>query len=326
MQSVVNPMCFQVSHRIKYVVIICLVLVRFSTCSNYSSQIVLDVFVSFRSVDDCRGFLSLSLSFRVVDVRLGSRSNFIEEFLQKQISFLDCNIQKGEELFEAPLTSSVFPSDTLQSKYDVFVSFRGPDVREGVERRRTKMQSVVNPMCFRVSHRIKYVVFICLLFVTSSTCSNDTSQIKYDVFVSFIGVDVRRGFLSHLIEAFSQKQIAFFADDNIQKGEELSEALLGATEESLIPLVIFSENYASSRWCLLELEKILECRRKNGQIVMPIFYEVDPSDVRHQRRTYGDAFVKHERSYSLIIVQRWRSALTESANLSEFHSSIFCSL
>ncbi|KAK7381840.1 hypothetical protein VNO80_00388 [Phaseolus coccineus] len=132
MQSVVNPMCFQVSHRIKYVVIICLVLVRFSTCSNYSSQIVLDVFVSFRSVDDCRGFLSLSLSFRVVDVRLGSRSNFIEEFLQKQISFLDCNIQKGEELFEAPLTSSVFPSDTLQSKYDVFVSFRGPDVREEV--------------------------------------------------------------------------------------------------------------------------------------------------------------------------------------------------
>ncbi|KAK7381831.1 hypothetical protein VNO80_00379 [Phaseolus coccineus] len=185
------------------------------------------------------------------------------------------------------------------------------------------MQSVVNPMCFRVSHRIKYVVFICLMFVTSSTCSNDTSQIKYDVFVSFRGVDVRRGFLSHLIEAFSQKQIAFFVDDNIQKGEELSEALLGAIEESLISLVIFSENYGSSRWCLLELEKILECRRKNGQIVMPIFYEVDPSDVRHQRRTYGDAFVKHERNYSSTTVQSWRSALSESANLSGFYSSIF---
>ncbi|KAK7381833.1 hypothetical protein VNO80_00381 [Phaseolus coccineus] len=56
---------------------------------------------------------------------------------------------------------------------------------------------------------------------------------------------------------------------------------------------------------------------------MPIFYEVDPSDVRHQRRTYGDAFVKHERNYSSTTVQSWRSALSESANLSGFYSSIF---
>ncbi|KAK8465020.1 hypothetical protein PHAVU_010G132433 [Phaseolus vulgaris] len=113
--------------------------------------------------------------------------------------------------------------------------------------------------------------------------------------------------------------MAFFAVDNIQTGEELSEALFGAIEESLISLVIFSENYASSRWCLLELEKILKCRRKNGQFVMRIFYKVDPSDVRYRRRTYGDAFVKHERKYSLT-VQSWRSAWSESADLSGFHS------
>jgi len=142
-------------------------------------------------------------------------------------------------------------------------------------------------------------------------------------FLRLRGVDVHRGFLSHLIEEFSQKQMAVFADDNIQTGEELSEALFGAIEESLISLVIFSENYASSRWCLLELEKIYECRRKNGQIVKPIFYELDPSDVRHQRRSYGDAFVKHERNYSFTTVQSWRSALPESANLSGFHSSTF---
>ncbi|XP_014516350.2 disease resistance protein RML1A-like [Vigna radiata var. radiata] len=185
------------------------------------------------------------------------------------------------------------------------------------------MQSVVNPMFFQVSHKIKYVAFICLVFVTSSVTSNDTSQIKYDVFVSFRGEDVRRGFLSHLIEAFSQKQIAFFVDDSILKGEELSEALFGAIEESYISLVIFSENYASSRWCLSELEKIMECRRKNGQTVVPIFYKVDPSDIRHQRRTYGDAFIKHERNYSLATVQTWRSALSESANLSGFDLSKF---
>uniref|UniRef100_A0A0R0FSY0 TIR domain-containing protein n=1 Tax=Glycine max TaxID=3847 RepID=A0A0R0FSY0_SOYBN len=188
-------------------------------------------------------------------------------------------------------------------------------------------------MAFQVSHKIKYVAFLCLLLaridnnssylVTSFTFLNDTPQIKYDVFVSFRGADIRQGFLSHLIEAFSRKHIAAFVDHNILKGDELSETLLGAINGSLISLIIFSQNYASSRWCLLELVKIVECRKRDGQIVVPVFYKVDPSDVRHQKGTYGDAFAKHEGKFSLTTIQTWRSALNESANLSGFHSSTF---
>lgn len=186
------------------------------------------------------------------------------------------------------------------------------------------------------SHKIQYVLFVCLLLapattdngnssypVTCFTCLSDTSRIKYDVFVSFRGSDIRRDFLSHLIEAFSRKQIVAFVDYKIHKGDELSQALLGAIEGSLISLVIFSDNYASSRWCLLELVKMIECRKKDGQIVLPIFYKVDPSHVRHQKGTYGDAFAKHEKRYSLTTVETWRSALNESGNLSGFHSSSF---
>jgi len=159
--------------------------------------------------------------------------------------------------------------------------------------------------------------------LTSSACSSDTLQSKYDVFVSFRGPDVREGFLSHLIEALSLNQISSFVDYNIPKGHQISDALLRAIEVSSIYLIIFSENYASSSWCLLELEKIVECSRKYGHMLLPIFYKVDPSDVRHQRGSYGEAFVAHERKYNVTTVQTWRFALKESANLAGFHSSTF---
>ncbi|KAK3211424.1 hypothetical protein Dsin_016130 [Dipteronia sinensis] len=44
-----------------------------------------------------------------------------------------------------------------------------------------------------------------------------------------------------------------------------------AIEESQISVVIFSEGYASSGWCLEELVKILECMEKKKQMVIPVF-------------------------------------------------------
>ncbi|XP_054783916.1 disease resistance-like protein DSC1 isoform X2 [Prosopis cineraria] len=46
----------------------------------------------------------------------------------------------------------------------------------------------------------------------------------------------------------------------------------------------------------------------------------DPSDVRHQKGSYGDAFVKHDKYYEEK-VPIWKSALNKAANLSGFHSS-----
>ncbi|XP_042489731.1 TMV resistance protein N-like, partial [Macadamia integrifolia] len=91
-----------------------------------------------------------------------------------------------------------------------------------------------------------------------------------------------------------------------------------AIESSRIVIIIFSKNYASSTWCLSELVKILDYK-KHGQIekVLPVFYKLDPSDVRHQHNTYAEAFKKHEERFKKERkkVETWRSALTEAANL-----------
>ncbi|XP_028796183.1 TMV resistance protein N-like [Neltuma alba] len=153
------------------------------------------------------------------------------------------------------------------------------------------------------------------------TTSSEVRQEKYDVFVSFRGSDIRRGFLSHLTKQLRLKGIDVYEDERLERGDEISSALLEAIERSRIALVIFSKDYASSRWCIEELEKIMECKQVNNQIVIPIFYNIDPSHVRHQEGSYADSFAQHEQKFKDDLLRVWRSVLKETANLSGYHHS-----
>ncbi|XP_049388381.1 TMV resistance protein N-like, partial [Solanum stenotomum] len=142
----------------------------------------------------------------------------------------------------------------------------------------------------------------------------------YEVFLNFRGKDVRRAFLDHLYKALCDVGINVFRDDDeLPRGEDISGSLLEAIEESNISLVVFSEKYASSKWCLNELVKILACKEKLGQLIIPIFYDVDPSEVRRQTGKIGDSLAKHESNSSPEQLRKWRAALTAVASLSGFH-------
>nr|KYP56826.1 TMV resistance protein N [Cajanus cajan] len=140
---------------------------------------------------------------------------------------------------------------------------------------------------------------------------------KYDVFLSFRGEDTRMNFTSHLHEALKQKKVETFIDYELKKGDEISPALINAIEDSHVSIVILSENYASSKWCLEELSKILECRKKQGQMVIPVFYNIDPAHVRKQTGSYEQAFAKHKGQSNY---NKWKVALNEIANLAGWDS------
>ncbi|XP_062020079.1 TMV resistance protein N-like isoform X1 [Rosa rugosa] len=147
-------------------------------------------------------------------------------------------------------------------------------------------------------------------------------QWKYDVFLSFRGEDTRKAFTDHLYTALDHQGITTFRDDpQLHKGEAISPALFAAIEESRFALIVLSQNYASSTWCLDELVRILECM-KARETVLPIFYDVDPSDVRKQTGRFKEAFIDHEERFKddKEKVQRWRSALTEVATFSGWNS------
>lgn len=164
-------------------------------------------------------------------------------------------------------------------------------------------------------------------------CSSSTiDNSDYDVFLSFRGTDTRNNFTSHLYDALCRAQIKAFIDERLNSGEEITTALLKLIEGVKISVIVFSFDYASSTFCLDELVKILECRESKAQIVLPIFYKVDPSDVEGQKGHYGKAFARHETKFQaeekcdqetikqgMKKVQAWRSALCKAANLSGWH-------
>ncbi|GMP69260.1 hypothetical protein CsSME_00028586 [Camellia sinensis var. sinensis] len=152
---------------------------------------------------------------------------------------------------------------------------------------------------------------------SSSVPSSSRPQYTYDVFLSFRGKDTRDNFVSHLYTALAQKGIHTFKDDEkLERGKVISLELQRAIRESRFSIVVLSKNYASSRWCLDELVEALEC---SNTTVYPIFYHVDPKEVRWQRGSFGEGFAKLISKQGVLEmenVQRWRNALEQVANLS----------
>ena len=155
---------------------------------------------------------------------------------------------------------------------------------------------------------------------SSSFPSSSVARWKYGVFLSFRGEDTRYKFMGHLYEALIQKGIFTFKDDEkLERGKPISPDLLKAIEESRFAVVILSENYASSTWCLDELAKIICCEKETGMTVLPVFHYVEPSDVRKQMGTFALAFAKHEEKENKERVEKWRDALTQVGSLSGWH-------
>nr|AEE43930.1 TIR-NBS-LRR resistance protein muRdr1F [Rosa multiflora] len=145
---------------------------------------------------------------------------------------------------------------------------------------------------------------------------------KYDVFLSFRGEDTRKGFTDCLYHELQRQGIRTFRDDlQLERGTAISLELLTAIEQSRFAIVVLSPKYATSTWCLLELSEIIECMEERGTI-MPIFYEVDPSHVRHQRGSFAEAFQEHEEKFGEgnKEVEGWRDALTKVASLAGWTS------
>ncbi|XP_023743987.2 disease resistance protein RPV1 [Lactuca sativa] len=149
--------------------------------------------------------------------------------------------------------------------------------------------------------------------MASSSTSSIRKIFKYDVFLSFRGEDTRTSFVDHLYHALKQKSIHTYKDDEeIKKGENITDELIGSIEDSKFYIIVFSKGYASSSWCLNELVKIMECQKTNEHTAYPVFYDVEPQEVRKQEGAVADAFdiLKNKEAAGI-----WRKALKEAADL-----------
>lgn len=157
---------------------------------------------------------------------------------------------------------------------------------------------------------------------SSNSSNNHRSRWTYHVFLSFRGEDTRLDFTDHLYAALVRKGIITFRDDKqLEKGDVIAQELPKAIEESLGTIVILSENYASSSWCLDELNTVLESNTVLGREGFPVFYGVSPGEVQHQTtKSFEEAFKKHERRFQIAKVQKWRDSFKEVAQIPGWES------
>ena len=152
----------------------------------------------------------------------------------------------------------------------------------------------------------------------ASSSSSSIPIPKYHVFLSF-GDDTSKSFSDHLYKSMVRKGIdTFWGYEKIEKGETIDTKRLKAIEESRFAVVVFSREYPSSAERLDELVKIAEMKLER---VFPVFYHVEPSEVRKQNGTFGDDFalLLARQDFDVEKVNKWRNVLTEMANLSGWH-------
>ncbi|XP_056171304.1 disease resistance protein RPV1-like [Syzygium oleosum] len=150
--------------------------------------------------------------------------------------------------------------------------------------------------------------------------SGTATGVIYDAFLNFRGPDTRKGFADFLYMHMTSKGIRIFRDaEELQPGERISE-ILRAIESSKIYILVFSENYAASKWCLKELTQIVKCTcQSTGKVILPIFYDVDPSDVKLETDLYKSALAKHEEDLGCAVVKPWKEALTTVTGFKGWH-------
>ena len=99
------------------------------------------------------------------------------------------------------------------------------------------------------------------------------------VFISFRGKDVRDNILSSLKKKLKDEGVNVKTDDDMPKGTKIVENLLKLIRDSKVAVVIFSENYPESPWCLDELVEIEKQIEETKLRPLPIFFKVRATHV-----------------------------------------------
>ncbi|KAH9305935.1 hypothetical protein KI387_010339 [Taxus chinensis] len=133
----------------------------------------------------------------------------------------------------------------------------------------------------------------------------------WDVFINHCGIDVKYTIATTIHNTLTRAGLRVFLDrEALEGGDDIPTKIQDAMSSASLHVAIFSTNYARSPWCLAELSFML----KTGTRIIPLFFHVDPSDLRwvdQGKGIYADAFNHHEKQGRYISqkLQQWKMAL-----------------
>ena len=96
-------------------------------------------------------------------------------------------------------------------------------------------------------------------------------------------------------------------------GEDCWKCIEHAIKKTPVAVVIFSENFTQSVWCMRELDVMLH---SPSTIVLPIFYNVRASEVRFpESGQLKDGFEKLSGRHDKAVIEGWRADLEQASKL-----------
>lgn len=140
---------------------------------------------------------------------------------------------------------------------------------------------------------------------------------SYDVFINHRGPDVKKTLASLIYRDLKKCELNVFLDNpELRTGDSISPAIIKAINSASVHIAIFSETYAKSTWCLDELLWMLDCPDRK---IIPIFYDIKPSDLRYiESGAYAHHFQEHRNKgrVEIQLVEKWINALNQVSHVS----------
>jgi hypothetical protein len=135
---------------------------------------------------------------------------------------------------------------------------------------------------------------------------------QYDVFINHRGPDVKKTFVAHLNGALKRDGFRPFLDaKSIGQGGHVFNSIDKALKGACVQVAVFSKRYAESKYCLNELCDML----KSEQVILPVFYGVNPEDLRNiDGGPFKEGFRKHVKRGRIEEIRRWKEALRKVAD------------
>ncbi|XP_027907361.1 TMV resistance protein N-like isoform X2 [Vigna unguiculata] len=139
----------------------------------------------------------------------------------------------------------------------------------------------------------------------------------YDLLINFNGEDIHRKFVSHLDSVLSAAGLTtFLHHQNAVNDMDIQQPILNLCR---VAIVVFTKTYSESAWCLHQLQQIIEWHKTYSRHVLPVYYEIQPSDVRLQKGDFGKTLkATAQKSFSAQQMEhgmsRWNHALSKTAD------------
>jgi hypothetical protein len=115
-------------------------------------------------------------------------------------------------------------------------------------------------------------------FTAADPTTSGSCDYRYDVFINHRGPDTKKTFARYLYRRICSLGFRAFLDqEELQEGLDFPSQVAGVIRTAKVHVTIFSPSYTESPWCLEELHLM----RTSGAPVIPVFYQVKPSGLRH---------------------------------------------